>query len=375
MANTRNQTDALEKPKRRVDQLPSVLMAIEQGVIAGDVDARGGLDYLLEAVTSTDGLDGAAVALTRNGQLVCTASNGKALTTGSVLDSNSGPYSECLSEGRMVHLQRGDKDLVHCSGSETALCRCAMLLPLRISGHHGGVLAVFSNTLERLSNSHIVVLGTAATIANLLAARLQEIGSRSCRAEPPRAERPPLGSVLAGCFRNKRRRSAKVTWGVSCIVAVLALAGALFGSRALLAARGQRAHNSVAAAGTLPYTIEEQIGQAVAMDLGQHNRGDVVFGGGQLKTRIHPDYPATALREGREGKVIGAIVVNPAGVVEEVKISSGDPVLVCCAKRRWALAVCAFPAEQPVGEGCYSATGHVSHHTSLNQRPLAQNYW
>lgn len=331
MASTQNQKDRVEESKRPVGQLPSMLMAIEKGVLAGHCDARDALDHLLKGIISTDGVDGAAVAVSKNGQLVCTAAVGNAPAAGSVLDCTSGPYSECLSEGRMVHLQRGAKDLLQCGKSEIALCRSAILLPLRISQRHGGILAVFSSTLARLTNTHIVVLGTAATIASLLAAPLQELGSRTNAPLPP-SNRASLELVFADCLGKEQRRSANLMWWFLCIVAVLALAGALFGDRALLMARGRRAHNSVGAAGPLPYTIEEQIGQAMAMDLGQSNRGGAVFAGGQLGTRVPPAYPATALREGREGKVMGTIVVNPAGVVEEVKILSGDRVLAAAVQ-------------------------------------------
>jgi len=321
-------TEAENKSKRHVDQLPSMLMAIEQCVMAGTVDAPDALNYLLEAITITDGLDGAAVALISNDQLLCTASNGKALTTGSVLDRESGPFAECMSEGRMVHLQPGSKTFLQGSEYQTTVCRSGMLLPLHVAGHYCGVLAVFSSTLERLGNRHIVVLGTAATIASLLTARCPQVGTPHMSAP---TTRPPLESSLGDRIRNQQRHSTKLIWWVSCVVAALALSGALFGSKALLSARGQL-RSDIAGRGSLPYTIDEHVGHASATALEQGTRGDGEFSGGQLRVRIKPDYPAMALREVRQGKVTGTILVNRAGVVEEVKILSGDPVLAAAVQ-------------------------------------------
>jgi TonB family protein len=53
--------------------------------------------------------------------------------------------------------------------------------------------------------------------------------------------------------------------------------------------------------------------------------------GGKLRTRVNPVYPDIALRNGLEGDVTGVVVVDEEGIVNEVRISSGDHELATAA--------------------------------------------
>jgi protein TonB len=60
--------------------------------------------------------------------------------------------------------------------------------------------------------------------------------------------------------------------------------------------------------------------------------------GGQLIHRVDPTYPELAKRMGKKGSVVIAGVVNRAGVMENLRVISGDPLLTgaaITAVRQW----------------------------------------
>ncbi len=316
--------------KRPIDQLATVLMTIEQRVLEGEMDTRAALGYIVEAIASTDGLDGAAIALCEGDQLVCTASRGQAPAVGTTFALDSGPYCECLAEARMIRLERGDEDLVACASPAAGLLSSAVLLPLRVAGHHAGTLVVYSHSLDRLSNSHIIVLGTASTIAGFVAARLGSTSTARSVRDVPYPDCSALESaVVSKSAGDKKSGGWNCFWLIVCGVSLLTFVGALFASKALIGAHIGGSAKQHYAADRRGFRVDEVLGEASlkdATEVTQRERASLE--GGEVVTRVHPDYPRDASGTNRGGDVVGTLVVSSAGVVNEVRIASGDPEFI-----------------------------------------------
>lgn len=60
--------------------------------------------------------------------------------------------------------------------------------------------------------------------------------------------------------------------------------------------------------------------------------------GGLLLTKVEPEYPEAALKKRVEGSVLLTAVIDAKGDVEDVRVSSGDPLLApaaVVAVRQW----------------------------------------
>jgi TonB family protein len=318
--------------KRTVVQLPSVLMAIEQNVVAGSLDIDAALQYVTEAVASTEDFGGAAIALRVGPHLVCTASFGVAPRTGCVMDGNNGPYAECVSEGRMVVRRATDADPSP-TGDKFGY-RSVIILPLQMRGRFDGVLATFSTTADKFTNDQITVLGTAATICGLLAIQPKQVAQNNSRTSAdsgaPSQPAVALEAIVQTTEPEVKPRTSRSSL-VVCIAAALVLLCVVFGSMKFLGSSNSQQHSATST--VLPHTITEKIGDPVIIESGVAIGGrSRKLEGGTLAKRTQPEYPSDALREGIEGDVEGTMIITPAGIVNEVRIARGDPVLAAAVK-------------------------------------------
>src|SRR5215470_11459086 len=91
---------ARESSKHSTSWLQGMLAKIEEQIAAGGVDVKDASQCVTSLITSTEGIDGATVALFKGESLTCIASSGMALPKDSVLSSTLGLYAECNSSGR-----------------------------------------------------------------------------------------------------------------------------------------------------------------------------------------------------------------------------------------------------------------------------------
>lgn len=127
------------------------------------------------------------------------------------------------------------------------------------------------------------------------------------------------------------------------------LCGALFGGVKHLRALAYPNHETSSHVQQLS-TVTVEVGDPVPSDSANSTGNKTLTTtGGHLKMQVNPIYPAHALRDGIEGAVNAVLLVNEAGVVEEVRISSGDPLL-------------ASPVVSALGHWRYS-TFYLGNHT------------
>ncbi len=345
--------------------LATVLVAIEDQVIAGRLQKNAALTRITEAITKVPAIEGAMIALSHGSQLVCCASSGTAPLIGSRISSCSGLSGECVSNGRMV---RCDDALVDPRVDVAAGDRSfgsAVILPLPSKGASRGVLAVFAAP-HGISSELTTAFGTAATLAGLLGAELQPaikepaVQPKPTLEElvPPRAaassspELPPTEPVdhtraevgLLEVIRRSqeaRRQAGEPAddelsagrtphWRKAVILVVLILA-----SSGLLLARFYPARPSpkavqppVTSSPRTQFTpaVTEVAGSPALINT-QSKRPAGEITGGALVQRQLLVYPPSAISNGVEGHVAAVLVVTETGVVEEVRISSGNATL------------------------------------------------
>jgi outer membrane biosynthesis protein TonB len=319
--------------------LQSTLARIEEQLVAGALEAQDASQCIASVIASTADIEGAAIALSQHGSLVCTSSAGLAPRIGSVLDSCSGLYAECISSGRMVWCQNATTDpRVGLQDGKLGF-RSAIVLPLLSGGRIRGVLAAFSSTARKLDHRHITDLGTAAAMAGLLVVRVDPASDSAVDAPTEPVSQPPLSdpsrtpvdkqqALLAQLLESDRVVEKRSSRGRNVFLAsglgLLLLCGALFGVVRVKNSLSPDPHAS-ARASQQPPTVSMNIGDPVPSDsVSSRNERIPRITGGNLRTRVNPVYPDIALRNGLEGDVTGVVAVDEAGVVNEVRTSSGD---------------------------------------------------
>jgi TonB family protein len=339
-----NQTcDAFENNKHSGTWLAGVLTKIEARVIAREIDFYDASQCIASVVASTEGIDGAAIAFLQDESLICIGSAGLAFPAKSVLESTSGITGECISSGRMVWCRNATANSQVIFGEDVpAGVHSAIALPLWQHGRVRGVLAVFAGKAGHLGPEHMTALGTAADIAGLLEpdkpvitnkadvdmqAAVEPISSDSSGAPAP-IPQGVLAELLAdeNLAARKHSRVRVPLFVFAGLLLVLLCAGLLGGAMHLRLFAypnyGSSSHVEQQSA------VDVEVGDPVLTDSANvSGRRKLITTGGKLKRQVSPIYPADALKNGVEGTVNVLLLVNERGLVEDVRISNGDPLL------------------------------------------------
>ncbi len=148
--------------------LQAALAKLEDSIVGSKIDAQEGYRCVTSVIASTEGINGAAIAVVQDHSLTCVASSGVAPQSGSVLNATSGLYAECFSSGRMVWCRNASNDPRVGFGEVQAGVRSVIVLPLWLHGRVRGILATFAVKPAGLTPEYMTVLGTAAEITSLL---------------------------------------------------------------------------------------------------------------------------------------------------------------------------------------------------------------
>jgi periplasmic protein TonB len=139
----------------------------------GDTISAGSqrLDSILEAITnaalSLTGASGAAIAMWKNGSVVCRARSGDgAPPLGAHLSADSGISGHCLRSGLIQHCGEAQND----ARVDAELClrlglRSITVLPIQGWRGVNGILEVFSTEPRAFTEQHIVLLQQLAALA------------------------------------------------------------------------------------------------------------------------------------------------------------------------------------------------------------------
>ena len=419
------------------------------GKIPAELSGELALDIVLNEVVEqawlTTGATGSAIALVRDGEMVCRASGGvNAPELGTRLDANSGLSGACARTRQIQCCDDAFTDpRADAAASRDLGMRSVIVLPLLLDGELIGIFEIFSpracafgdrdlqtlevlaqrvlrNTKARQSGLVSIALATPTFIsaapeenaAGRSAEEMEETQERREMSAPPESVSVPLYSspamrtqpnadVAEGGVEPERRFDWVTSVMGGIIVAVALLMTLVFAMRvgwlkasgqrrspkltttasakpAMAAAKQEKASASAPAQGAVSPAsapIKTNTGQAeprlekargaegglrvfengkeifrmpasdVEMATGTEKDANVDStlksagivelapdaAEGSLVRRVEPQYPEQALAQRVQGPVVLDVHISPQGEVMEIKVVSGDPLLVDAA--------------------------------------------
>jgi TonB family protein len=428
--NVRNRTEVSEESIRQSNA--GLIFVKLRKMIASDTQATDSiLGAIAVAAHSLTGATGAAVAMPRDGAVVCVGRSGEtAPELGAQLDVDSGISGECLRTGVIMRCDDASRDF----HVDVEVCRQLGLLSIAVvplRGQHGrvGVLEAFSTESFAFTEDKMEILGRLAGLAEAAWARgmVAEIPPVATEAKPVYAttesamvevpvEEPPAAAIAAVPLAEVReilapaqpasRFSRKLTFVALALLAAVLLsvygwkswyrssvASTTAPSRSAASSPEAPENQNVAAdASSLkPATLPNKpaalgIPQAVrpsarwkqprhwvkgrkppSADPGSEEVPELVASsaapadlskalattptlpqlgvpisqgitGGVLLHKVQPIYPPEARRMHVQGSVVIDAKITVKGLVEDLKLISGDPLLAASAMdavRRW----------------------------------------
>jgi periplasmic protein TonB len=157
----------------RQDAAEIILAKLRAMIAAGTQEADAILGTIAVATHALTGAGGAAIAMPRDGAVVCVGRSGDtAPELGALLDVNKGISGECLRSGMILRCDDAARDFK----VDLEVCRqlglqSIAVVPLR--GQHGrvGVLEVFSTQSYAFTEEHVALLERLAGLAEAAWAR------------------------------------------------------------------------------------------------------------------------------------------------------------------------------------------------------------
>ena len=347
-----------------------ILASLKHSILANDLDLVVLLDAISDAARHLTSADGVALALRRNGVVVCRSRSGDpAPELGAQLHVDSGISGEALRTGRTLRCDDTERDW----RADPEVCRrlglrSIAVVPLR--GRHGamGVLEAFSRHPCAFAEEHVAALEQLADLAE---------EARSHRSQPPAAvaaQAPASWRSAAAAWlaRQWPKTPSRATAGAMAALLILSLSWlalrrpAISPTPVAQAAPPSAASNSseVGAAvtawkpspgraknprsGTASPAVQLAAGlepestqnPQLSSSAGKPGPGSVLLTPisilssppsgaiqGKLLYRTQPVYPAQALAARLEGPVVLQGVIAEDGRIRELKVVSGEPLL------------------------------------------------
>ena len=375
---SREQAEKGPDPAVRSDQIADVARKLAAAG-GGDLSLDLALDLVLHETVkqarTVTGATGAAIALRRDGKMVCRATTGaNAPDLGVRVETDSGLSGACLSSGEVQQCAdtqadpRVDAQTCHALG-----IRSTLLIPLKEKGRTFGVLQVFSTEPKAFHGSDVEVLQrlakklsedrngssfAAATSSapavpppassDRLAEKLNALELLDAKSEPPVSGHP--GSEEPEARKMDLWTSLLV---VLVIVAAIAL-GIVVGWHGGMKVGGTSRTNSVPPSKipAHPYSrsassssaASPNAAEAGAGGLTVTENGKVIYrippsqpgasaatltdaASNRLIHKVEPQYPELARQKKIQGPVVLDVQVLGDGSVGNVQIVSGNPLL------------------------------------------------
>lgn len=178
----------------------TVLASLKEIVAAGGQRLDSTLGMIAEAAQRWTGASGSAIAMWKDGAMVCRARSGKtAPPLGAKLAADTGISGECLRSGKMQHCVDTENDPM----VDPEVCRSLGLRSIAVvpvQGWRGinGILEVFSTEPATFTERHLAFLQQLTTLAERARAG-QPYGATP--ASKARVEAPPDGGLLPASDR------------------------------------------------------------------------------------------------------------------------------------------------------------------------------
>src|SRR5438445_5253941 len=350
----------------------AIFSMLREAVASGRFEIDMILGAIAEAAQTLTAATGAAVAMRREGVMICRGRSGMtAPSLGAQLSINTGLSGDCLRTGKTLRCDDTEKDY----RADPDACRrmgLRSIVAVPLNGQRGsiGILEVFSNCPSAFSDEHVEILDRLAGMA-------EAAGSREARTESPSARHADLRSVqsvdevLFGkaitVDRGTVSRPSQKFWEAVAVLAVL-LAGVVAWRIWPQAAPGRSSAGADdLSVGTLlswkhsaarPHTSKNHkkltaMSKANEAPAPLHSDTEKPGGGtgspalaqtstsvtdGTLLRKMQPVYPAQALAQHLEGSVVLQATVAEDGKVQDVTVLRGDPLLARAATdavRQW----------------------------------------
>ena len=358
----------------------------------GDFSLDLALDLVLnetvELARKTTRGTGAAIALARNGEMICRATTGNAPNLGTRVDISSGLSAACLHTGTLQHCIDTELDpRVDREACRHLNLRSMVLIPIIENGARSGILEVFSSTPNNFTDQDVKLLQSLAD--KIVAARKASVNALEASTAPATplttigpaqtssteliqataSDDPPEtageSSNPEGTTRNDILTSALVV----LVIAAAVLLGLVIGVRQMakraenptpstknepqaqtpstpeeaashadanassLASAPTQVHKNSPPAGGL---IVTQNGKVIyraepSQDSATNQENSESSGPNRLLHRVDPEYPEAAKSQHIEGPVVLDAQVLGDGTVGNIAIVAGDPLLAQAA--------------------------------------------
>jgi TonB family protein len=181
----------------------TALSSLKQLIAAGDQRLDPLLGSIADGARQLTGASGAALAMWKDGAMVCRARSGDtAPALGARLSAETGISGACLRTGKIQHCTDSENDpLVDVEVCRSLGVRSIAVLP--IPGWRGinGVLEVFSTQPAAFSESHIALLQQLAALAERARASQPHGASSAAPKLPAAMEKPQFSGLLPASDR------------------------------------------------------------------------------------------------------------------------------------------------------------------------------
>ncbi len=167
----------------------TAVSSLKELIAAGDHRLDPLLGTITDAARQLTGASGAALAMWKNGAMVCRARSGDAAPAlGAQLNAETGISGECLRSGKIQHCTDAEKDpRVDVEVCRSLGLRSVVALPIQDWRGINGILEVFSTSPAAFSEAQIVLLQQLAALAEW---------ARASRPEGAAPAAPKLSSAM-----------------------------------------------------------------------------------------------------------------------------------------------------------------------------------
>ncbi|MFZ0798011.1 MAG: TonB family protein [Terriglobales bacterium] len=177
----------------------AVLSSLKKRIASGDHSLDPMLGTITDVARQLTGASGAALAMWKEGAMVCRARTGDtAPVLGAQLSARTGISGECLRTGKIQHCRDTENDpLVDREVCRSLGLRSIAVLPIRSWRGINGILEVFSDKPAAFTEHHIALLQQLAVLAERARTSQPESAWSATSKPPSEIEEPPSGVTPA----------------------------------------------------------------------------------------------------------------------------------------------------------------------------------
>lgn len=381
---------------KNVTQVAETLAAHGGGALSGDLALDLVLNNLVEQARDVSGATGAAIALTRDGEMVCRATTGNnAPDLGMRVDTGSGLAGDCLRTGELQQCRDTETEpRVNAEACRRLGVRSMLVAPIVDAAGVFGILQVFSAWPNSFGEREISAL--QALIPRIAESKREAEAGISVApptaqpdlALPPASEPIAVADDRVNLFEadllpidEAQSSKGNEIWSAVLVILVICAAvllGLVVGWRGLnkggastppsnqttVSAPAANSPENVASVQTPPAVLPESpapapVAKAPAAQpqppvggLLVTENGKVIYrtpqsgsaaaspasaaparSGTWLVHRVQPEYPPEAKAQNLQGPVVLDIEIHGDGTVGNINLASGNPILASAAEQ------------------------------------------